>query len=157
MSGTKIQSDKAQILTELSDSDNKTLANIKKQTTSPNHDSKSKGGRPQKAILYAKERQIVLNKLLTILGVTEENMLIDVDLLESDKNKQADIIALNEDVQKFFSGGPSRYQTRKDIKKPYLSQVKSILKQMNYTFEYKYVIHGNNRKNQKKYIEIIKQ
>ncbi len=88
--------------------------------------------RPKRSDIFSNEREAICNKLIEIVGT--EFYLYDLD---NNPEKQAAIIALKDDIQKFFA--VSRILTFKPglsvVKRDYLNIVKAILKQQGYTFQ----------------------
>jgi hypothetical protein len=88
--------------------------------------------RPKRSDKFSNEREAICNKLIEIVGT--EFLLDDLD---NDEAKQAAIVALKDDIQKFFA--VSRILTFTPgstvVKRDYLNIVKAILKQQGYTFQ----------------------
>jgi hypothetical protein len=81
--------------------------------------------RPRKVEKFAAERKIILDKLLTILGINKENPIFYFEDL--DETKQLEIMNLKDDVKKYFKSGAWSVFT-KYIARPHLSLCRSILK-----------------------------
>lgn len=111
--------------------------------------STKKIDKPKKVISkkdkYPNERQDVLNRLYTILGITETNKIFYLDELEKDVNKQNQIIALVPDVKKYFAYGMWSYFAKPQLTdKRYLSLAKSIIKDMEHKI-YSVTEKGENK------------
>lgn len=102
----------------------------KKLDKNDNNDTVGKSviGRIPKEVKYVKERKVVLDKLLNILGINDTNKVFFVDDLENDEAKQKQILDLVDDVKQYFSCGMWVYFAKKDISMPYTSLSRSILK-----------------------------
>lgn len=120
----------------------------------PKSIEKDKGGRPLKDIKYIKERKKLLDKLLTILDVSEENDIFYIDELEKNIEKQKQILEMENDVKLYFKCSSWAYFTR-DYSRTYLSLIKSILKYMNITLLSIYFKDKTNKINIKKGIKLI--
>ena len=86
-----------------------------------------------KAVLYASERKDVLNKMLTILGITDTNKIFYIQEIDADKSKIESILNLESDIKKFFAYSTWSIAVKK-VKKPWFSMVKSILRDSNVGF-----------------------
>ena len=81
-----------------------------------------------KSILYKKEQEELLVKLMNILELDENNSITLYDL-DNDITKQQNIITLSNDIKKYF-----RFECIKGIrnpetvKRPFLSIIKNICK-----------------------------
>ncbi len=81
---------------------------------------------------FTKERQELLQKMLNILGVTEENKMFSLKKLDEDTEKQKQILDLVEDIKKYFICSRWAFFSHKDkeIKREYLSLIKAVMKDM---------------------------
>jgi len=61
--------------------------------------------RSTKKELFKKEQEEILNKINTILGINKDNNTIYLYDIENDETKKEQILALSEDVQKYFKAG----------------------------------------------------
>lgn len=89
--------------------------------------------RPKRSDIFSNEREAICNKLIEIVGT--EFYLYDLD---NDPEKQAAIIALKDDMQKFFAISTIasfRPCLMNDVKRDYLTILRAILKQENYKME----------------------
>lgn len=111
--------------------------------------------KPTKKEKYPNERKLVLNKLFKILGVSEKNMTFSFDDLEGDKLRQQQIIALSDEIKKYFNYGAWLYYCNPDIKKPYMTLTKSLLKDMGYSTELLCVTNKTKKKSTR-HILIVK-
>ena len=82
---------------------------------------------------FTKEREEVLQKMLTILGITDDNKMFSLKKLDEDEEKQKQIIDLVEDIKKYFVCSKWTYfsHTEREIKRNYLSLIKAVFKSMN--------------------------
>ena len=90
-------------------------------------------GRTKLSEKYHAEREEICKKLLEI--VDTEFYLYDLD---NDSEKQAAILALKDDIQKFFVIGTIaafRPCLANDVKRDYLNILRAILKQQGFTME----------------------
>jgi len=102
---------------------------------------------------FTVERQHMLDRLYTILGITETNKIIDINELDNNIEKKNLITSLADDVRKYFRTGNWVYYTKEGISKPYLSLAKSIIKDMGHKTVIVYEIGPN--KETKKGLKII--
>jgi hypothetical protein len=80
-----------------------------------------------KQILYEKEQKEILKKIYDITGVTDTNKMIAFYDIDSNQKKIDAIMALKDDVNKYFKVCMSSYT---EIKREYLSILKHVLKHM---------------------------
>lgn len=107
---------------------------------------KNLGGKPPKS-RFVNERQVVLEKLLNILGVTEDNKFVYLYDLDHDIDKQNAILGLEEDIKKYFVYGTWSYFSKPKSKRPYVSLAKSVIKDMN--IEITQIIKTETRNNKR--------
>lgn len=102
--------------------------NIQLMTDSNHVQIKSKkNGRPKKIDIFQKERNEILNKLFVILNINENNKVFYVDDIQNDDNKKNAILALKDDVKKYFKS--SNWSVfHKQPPNQWLSLSKSIIK-----------------------------
>lgn len=82
---------------------------------------------------YQTEREEICNKLLSIVG--NEFYLCDID---ADEEKQQAILALKEEIPKYFAVGKmSSFKKTFDPKRDYLNMLKCVLKQQGFIVESK--------------------
>jgi hypothetical protein len=82
--------------------------------------------------IFKDARENLINKFNIILEMTPENMSFYLYHLENNQHKQEQIIALEYDIKKYFKCGTWSYFT-KGTKKSYLSLIRSVYKDMDYT------------------------
>ena len=85
----------------------------------------------KKSSIYEKEQKEILEKLYTITGVTDTNKTIAYYDIENDQKKIDEIMAMKDDIYKYFRATTSKYVK---ITKEYISLIKLVLKQMNIKF-----------------------
>lgn len=118
--------------------------------------SKNLGGRPSKNIKYIDEKKKVLQKLFHILKINDQNKNVFINDLDEDLNIQEDINHLSKDAKKYFNSGNWAYFKKKDqIKRPYLSLIKSILKDMKINTEIIKIYEPNGKKIKKSGFRIL--
>ncbi len=84
---------------------------------------------------YHNEREETCNKLINILNLDEDNSFLLCDL-DNDKEKQYKILAMKEEIQKYFSCfNISAFKPKFDCKRPCLSIIRSILRKQYYNIE----------------------
>lgn len=85
---------------------------------------------------YPNERETICKRLIEILEVEpEENSFLLCDL-DEDVSKQEKILAMKEEINKYFRvSNISTFKPDFKCKRPYLSIVRSILRQQNYTVD----------------------
>ena len=106
-----------------------------------------KCGRPAKKDMYVAERQKILDELKEILGITEENKtfyMYDIDNNEEIQNK---ILKLKDAAKLYFNAGNWAIFLKENVKKPHMSLLKCILKDMGHEFLNS---HGTITRNGKK-------
>ena len=84
-----------------------------------------------KSDIYYTNRVQVIEALDKILCLTQDNRLICINDIDKDDKKISEIKALEEDIKKFFNY--SSWSYFKNDKKSYVSLLKSVYKDMNYT------------------------
>ena len=103
--------------------------------------------RSTKKDLYKKEQEEILNKINTILGINKDNNTIYLYDIENDETKKAQILALSEDVQKYFKAGDWGFYKTEACKYNHVLLCKSIYKEMGYKILSKAIdISRNNEK-----------
>lgn len=85
---------------------------------------------PKKVENYEEERKQVLQKLLDILGITDTNKMFSLKELDSNQQKQNDILALESDIKKYFNYG-NWTCFKKPCKRRFLSLAKYVMKDCN--------------------------
>ncbi len=82
---------------------------------------------------YTTEREELLKKMLEILGITEDNKMFSLQKLDEDEERQKQILALVQDIKKYFVSSKWTYFSHKniEIKRNYLSLIKAVFKSMN--------------------------
>lgn len=131
----------------------------KSNSKSDNSKKPLKSGRKFKDDKFVEERKIILDKLFNILGVSEDNMSLDIKALESDDVKKQEIINLSDDVKKYFSYSNwtfYRIDNKDILKYPHVGLTKSILRAMGYKMEGVYVFDRKTRQMLKNKVDIIK-
>jgi len=103
---------------------------------------------------YLTEREEICNKIISILGLKEDNTFLLCEL-DEDIEKQNKIMDLKEEIQKYFACSTiSSFKPNFECKRPYLNIIRSILRKQNYNFVGNdYTIKINNI--QKKTIKYI--
>ena len=109
---------------------------------------KKEGGRPSKKEKYKKEREDILNKLKTILGITDENTMFLLCDLESNNNKIKQILDLTDSIEKYFtSKNNSVFRNKETAIKPHTSLIRLVFKEMDYNVNVaKSTINRDNKK-----------
>ena len=83
---------------------------------------------------YITQREEICNKIITILGLKEDNTFLLCEL-DEDIEKQNKIMDLKEEIQKYFACSTiSSFKPNFECKRPYLNIIKSILRKQNYNF-----------------------
>ena len=90
---------------------------------------------PKKVDQYENERKDVLNRMLEILGITEENKEICLNDIDNDPEKIERINELDTDIKKYFLTSKWAAFKSKPIKRRYFSLLKSLLKEFNITYK----------------------
>lgn len=89
-----------------------------------------------KKFLYHKERIIILRKLYDILGIDNNNITIILSDIESDEKIQQKILALTDDIKKYFSTAHwhAFKKGNNDVAYYYRSLIRCLLKDMDIKF-----------------------
>ena len=87
---------------------------------------------PKQVDKYNKERQDVLNKMFSILGINENNNTFLLHELDSNVDKQNKILELEPDIKKYFICGSWSCFRTPDIKRKPLSMIKCLMKDMGF-------------------------
>ena len=133
------------------------IMEITKVFTSKNNDSNEKPkitkNRSTKKDLFKKEQEEILNKINTILGISKDNNTIYLYDIENDENKKAQILALSDDVQKYFKYSKWGFYSKEECKGNHVLLCKSIYKNMGYQIISKnaYIKRNDNKINTKEY------
>lgn len=82
---------------------------------------------------FKDERKQLLQKILNILEINENNKMLSQKKLDEETNKHTQIIALVDDIKKYFTYSRWTYFSNKkrEFKRDYLSLVRAIFKEMN--------------------------
>jgi hypothetical protein len=98
------------------------------------HDSNEEmpAGAQPKSKVYADQQKKVLQNLYDIIGINDENKTFLLYDLDHDPEKQARIMALKEDIRRYFFASNSRLFQKEDIlpTRPYILVIRSIFKHM---------------------------
>lgn len=107
-----------------------------------------------KSILYKKEQDEIIDKIIKILELDNENSIILHDL-DNDENKQNKILELIPDIRKYYSFSTiiGAFEPTK-AKRPYLSIIRQITKSKYklHSYDYRIKREGKNDIRTKKYI-----
>jgi hypothetical protein len=88
---------------------------------------------PKKVEQYSEERENIIKKIFSILGINEENNMFSLHKLDHDIDKQSEIIALEDEIKKYFLCGEWSCFKKKDIiKRRWLSIIKYVIKNTGY-------------------------
>ena len=83
---------------------------------------------------YQKEREDICNRLLDILQLKEDKTFLLCDL-DEDIIKQEKILAMKDEIQKYFAGYElSPIKPNFECKRPYLNIIRGILRKQGYNF-----------------------
>jgi len=95
----------------------------------------------KKSLTYAKERELLCLKILSILNLPDDNSIILYEL-DNDTEKQKQILELSEEIKKYFVCGTiASLRDSKKAKRPYLNIVRNILRQQGYKFTNKNIVY----------------
>jgi hypothetical protein len=87
---------------------------------------------PKQVNKYIQERNDILNKLFSILGINESNNTFLLHELDSNIDKQNQIFELETEIKKFFLCGKWSCFKDPNMKRKYLSFIKHMMKDMGY-------------------------
>ena len=90
----------------------------------------NKGGRPSKASQFDKERKKVLDDMYTILKLSDTQKFVYLYDLDNDLEMQNKIMALKDHAKIYFNSGTWAIFSKDDVKRPYMSLIRSIIKDM---------------------------
>ena len=109
--------------------------------------------RSTKKDLYKKEQEEILNKINTIFGISKENNTIYLYDIENDESKKEQILALSDDVRKYFKTSNWAFYKDEECKGNHVLLCKSIYKDMGYQILSKnaHVKRNNTKINTKEY------
>ncbi len=109
--------------------------------------------RSTKKDLYKKEQEEILNKINNILGINKDNNTIYLYDIENDINKKEQILALSDDIQKYFKAGDWGFFKTDICKNNHVLLCKSIYKDMGYQILSKntHIKRNDNKINTKEY------
>ena len=83
---------------------------------------------------YKIEREDICKKIIDILKLDANNSFLLSDL-DADKEKQAAILNMKEEIQKCFACSEiSSFKPNFECKRPYLNIIRGILRKQGYTF-----------------------
>lgn len=108
---------------------------INKKNKTDDNNVKKLYGRIPKDVKYIKERKDVLNKVLNILQINEKNNTFYISELENDTAKKEQIFNLTNEIKQYFSCGKWVYFSKPNVPNMCTSLIKSILKDMNVSFD----------------------
>ena len=104
-----------------------------------------------KSELYKKEQEEIVNKIITILDL-ENNNVINLCDLDSDINKQKQIMELIPEIRKYYSfNGIKAVGEPNKIKRPWLSIIKHLIKKKYnmVSLDYHFTENGKHIRTQK--------
>lgn len=102
--------------------------------------------------------EIIKNKLIDILGLTPTNNSIVLQLFDKEVEKQQQILAMEDDIKKYFTASNWSYFKNKRsntaMERPYLNLIRGICKDCNIKYDNKQTTMkiGNDSKKVIKYI-----
>lgn len=82
---------------------------------------------PKKVCQYTSERKEILDKILTILGIDEENKIFRLE--EITEEKQDQIYSMDKEIKKYYKTTGWNYYKQKDLTNRWLSLIRSLLKE----------------------------
>ena len=83
---------------------------------------------------YQKERDEICDKMIAIIGLSEDNTFLLCDL-DNDLEKQTAILNMKDEIQKCFASSElSILKPHFICKRPYLNIIRGILRKQGYTF-----------------------
>ena len=86
----------------------------------------------KKSELYTTERQIILEKILEILNISEENNTFFLHDIDSDDKKQNLLLDLEKDIKRYFVCSNWACFFCPDVKRKALSIIKNVMRAMKY-------------------------
>ena len=111
-----------------------------------------------KSELYKKEQEEIVNKIITILDL-ENNNVINLCDLDSDINKQKQIMELIPEIRKYYSfNGIKAVGEPNKIKRPWLSIIKHLIKKKYniISLDHHFTENGKHIRTQKYFFEPLK-
>ena len=101
---------------------------------------------PKSIDKFTNERNDILQKILNILEITEKNKMFSLKELDENNDKQNNIIALEDNIKKYFLCSRWTYFSNKNrkFKRNYLSLIKAIMKDMNVKMTSYTLVKKNN-------------
>lgn len=101
----------------------------------------------KKADRYSAERKEILNRLLLLLGISEENNCFILSEFNSNDVLHKEILSLVPEIKKYFNCSNWSSMGSANVKNKPLSIVRSVLKDMGYSVFYKQknILTGNKK------------
>lgn len=87
--------------------------------------------KPTKQEFFKKEQEDILNKINNIMGINESNNVLYLYDIENDSDKRQRVLALLDDIKKYFKASKWYYITSGDLDN-YFSLIKSLYRDMKY-------------------------
>lgn len=88
---------------------------------------------PKKVNNYENERILIMNKIFEILGINnDKNKIFSLHKLDADIEKQNQILALEDDIKKYFLCGRWTCFNKTNVKRKWLSMIKYVAKDTNF-------------------------
>ena len=84
----------------------------------------------KKHIKYIAERQVILQKIYNIIGITKTKNFFYSHTIVQNEEMQKQIMLLYDEIPKYFSIGRWAVFVKKDMDKPYMSLIRNIMKEM---------------------------
>jgi hypothetical protein len=84
-----------------------------------------------KKIKFEKERKELLDKIFEIIGITDENRMMVYHDLDSDEKKIESILALKDNIYKYFAATSTKYLK---VAKEYMKLLRTVFRQMDVEF-----------------------
>ncbi len=103
-----------------------------KNTIASNNKTTIKRNRRPKHELFEKEREEIITKINEILGINNDNNILYLYDLQNDMDKKEKILALVNDIQKYFSASDWGFFKKESSRENYILLCKSVYKDMNW-------------------------
>lgn len=102
---------------------------------------------PKKVQQYENERREILQKIFNILDITDTNRIFSLNQLDSNQEKQNQILNLEYEIRKYFVHA-NWTCFKKPCKRRYLSFAKYVMKDFNFKLQKISGISKNDEKNE---------
>lgn len=88
-----------------------------------------------KNIRYTNERQAILTKILTLIGINETNKMFYSHLIDESEDIKSQVLDMVNEIKKYFKTSTwSALKPNATVERAYLSIIKSVMREMGVNF-----------------------